>query len=261
MRRAEGLARLQADFAAALLGEDPGQFAAHLAGDPATALARLAVYRRAIAANRNGALLSAYPVVARIVGDAFFAEAAQQYSGAVPPDGGDLNRHGAAFADFLAVYPHAAALPWLPDVARLEWAGHEALLAADAPAFDFASLAAVPEVDQVQLSFTLHPSVRLERSAWPVLAIWEANQPDRDGTPDRDAGDDHVLVWREGDRVRMALLSPAEAGIVAGLADGRPLGELAGPGNAEDFAAMLARLAEHGMLAGFSVTTRKAGAG
>lgn len=261
MRRTQRLARLQADFAAALLGGDAGPFAAHLAGDPATALARLAVYRRAIAANRNGALRSTYPVAARIVGDAFFAEAARQYSEAVPPDCGDLNRHGAAFADFLAAYPHASAMPWLPDVARLEWAGHEALLAADAPPFDFAGLAAVPEEDQARLAFTLHPSVRLERSAWPVLAIWEANQPERDGTPDRDAGDDDVLVWREDNRVRMALLSATEAGIVAGLANGRPLGELCGPGLAEDFAATLARLAGHGMLAGFSVSTGKTDAG
>lgn len=261
MRRAEGLARLQADFAAALAGGDAGEFVAHLAGDPATGLARLAVYRQAIVANRHGALLAAYPVVARIVGDAFFAEAALQYSGAVPHGDGDLNRHGAAFADFLAAYPHAAALPWLPDVARLEWASHEALLAADAPPFDFRSLAAVPEEDQVRLAFTLHPGVRLARSAWPVLAIWEANQPDRDGTPDREAGADDVLVWREDNRARMALLSPGEAAIVAGIADGRPLGELTGPGPGEEFAAMLERLAGHGMLAGFSVTPRQADAG
>jgi hypothetical protein len=261
MRRTEGLARLQADFAAALEGGDAGEFVAHLAGEPATVLARLAVYRRAIAANRHRALLAAYPVVARSVGDAFFAEAALQYSRAVPPGDADLNRHGAAFADFLADYPHAAALPWLPDVARLEWASHEALLAADAPPCDFAGLAAVPEEDQEQLAFTLHPSVRLERSAWPVLAIWEANQPDRDGTPDRDTGADDVLVWREDNRVRMALLAQDQAAIVAGLAIGRPLGELADPGLGEEFAALLAWLAGHGMLAGFAVMPGRLDAG
>lgn len=261
MSRTEGLARLQADFAAALAGGDPRDFTAHLAGDPATALARLAVYRRAIAANRNRALLAAYPVVARIVGDAFFAEAALQYARAVPPGDADLNRHGAGFAEFLAAYPHAVAMPWLPDVARLEWAGHEALQAADAPDLDFARLAAVPEDEQARLALTLHPGVRLVRCAWPALAIWEANQPDRDGTPERDSGADDVLVWREGNRVRMALLSPGEATIVAGLANGRPLGEIAGPGCEQDFAPLLERLAEHGLLAGFAVTPAGAGAG
>lgn len=252
MSRPEGLARLQADFAAAVAGEIPRDFEAYLAGDPAIALARLAVYRRACAANRNGALLAAYPVVARIVGVSFFAEAALQYSRALPPGDADLNRHGAEFAEFLASYPHASAMPWLPDVARLEWAGHEALLAADAPPFDFAGLAAVPEEEQARLVFTLHPGVRLVRSAWPVLAVWEANQPDRDGSPERDSGADDVLVWREDNRLRMALLSPGEAAIVAGLASGRPLGDIAGPGCEEDFAAMLARLAGHGLLADFS---------
>jgi len=261
MSRSEALARLQADFAAALEGRDARGIVGHLAGDPAVALARLAVYRRAIVANRNGALRAAYPVVARIVGESFFAEAALQHCAAQPPGDADLNRHGAAFADFLAVYPHAAGMPWLADVARLEWACHEALLAADAPPFDFARLAAVPEDEQARLVFTPHPSLRLERAAWPVLAIWEANQPDRDGTPDRDAGADEVLVWREGDCVRMALLSPGEAAIAAEIANGTPLGAIADREGKEDLAAVLARLAGHGLLTGFSFAPQAAGVG
>jgi hypothetical protein len=253
MTQARGLTRLQEDFARALLGEDPEAVAGHLEGEPESAQRRLAVYRRAIAANRLGALLSAYPVVARIVGEAFFAEVAQQYGAAEPPANGDLNRHGATLAGFLEAYPHAASMPWLADVARLEWAWHESLHAADAPAFDFERLAAVPEDEQPHLVLTLHPSVRLVRSAWPVYAIWEANQPERDGTPDREAGADDVLVWREENRVRMVLLTKAEADVVERLLQRCTLGEAVGPEAEAEFAAMLPRLAGHGMLAGFAI--------
>ena len=53
---------------------------------------------------------------------AFFGEAARQYIVGHPSLSGDLNDYGGEFAQFLAAYPHAADLPYLPDVARLEWA-------------------------------------------------------------------------------------------------------------------------------------------
>lgn len=245
------LAGLQAAFAGAVTGGDEDAVEGHLAGDPALARRRLAIYREAIDANRRRALRSTFPVVARLVGDAFFDEAARGLADSAPPACADLNRYGEGFPAFLSTYPHAEPMPWLADVARLEWAWHEALSAADVPGIDFAALAAVPAEAQPALRFTLHPSVRVVRSAWPVLAIWEANQPERDGTPDRDEGADDVLVWREEQRVRLALLAPGDAAFVASLARGLPIGEAAGSGG-WDFAPMLGRLAAQGLLAGFA---------
>ena len=250
---ARRLGRLQSDFAEAVLGGDGRAFTNRLSGEPGLAQRRLALYRDAILANRAGALRAAFPVVARLVGDAYFDEAARLYGEAVPPACADLNCHGATFPAFLATYSHAADMPWLADVAKLEWAWQESLAAADAPGLDFAALALVPEGEQAHLRFHLHPSVRLVRSAWPVLSIWEANQPERDGSPDRDEGADAVIVWREEQRVRLALLSPAEAAFVDGLARGLALEEAAGAGDGGDFAAMLPRLGAHGMLCGFSI--------
>jgi hypothetical protein len=252
MSAAGGLARWQVQFAAALADGDDAAFARHLAGDAGKATRRLALYRGAIAANRHGALRAAFPVVARLVGEGFFGEAARRHAQASPPGCADLNRYGAGFPDFLAAYPHASAMPWLADVARLEWARHESLGAADAPGLDFAALARVPEVEQPGLRFTLHPSVRLVRSAWPVLAIWEANQPDRDGTPDRDEGADDILAWREDPGIRLARLETAEFAFVGALASGLTLEEAGGVTPGWDFAPMLARLAARGLLAGFS---------
>jgi len=248
------LARLEEAFARAVAGEGASgeAFEAHLAGEPALALRRLAVYRRAIEANRRGALRAAYPVVARLVGDGFFDEAARLFGRQSPPVEADLNRYGAGFPAFLAGHAPAAGLPWLADVARLEWAWHESLMAADAPALDFAALARVPEAGQPGLRFEFHPSVRLVRSSWSVLAIWEANQPGRDGAPEREDGADDVLVWREDQRVRLALLAPDEAGVVLRLMQGADLEEAAAAAQDGSFAAALGRLASGGLLAGFS---------
>ena len=56
---------------------------------------------------------------------------------------GDLNVYGDEFGEFLADYPHAANLPYLADVARLEWAIDEAQRAIDRPREPEAVLAAL----------------------------------------------------------------------------------------------------------------------
>jgi len=178
------LEKLQRDFLGAILA----------AQEPADA--RLAVYHRGARANRGGALAQAYPVVARLVGDAFFAEAAARFGDAFPSRSGDLHAYGAEFATFLARYPHAADLEFLPDVARLEWAVHEARHAAEGEAFDFAGLGAVPAQHVSLVRIRLQPCVRLVASEHPILAIWEANQAGRDGTPALVEGPQRVVVRR-----------------------------------------------------------------
>jgi hypothetical protein len=242
------LARLQEAFAAAVTGAGDAAIAGDLEGG---FQAGLAVYRDSIAAVRERALRSAFPVVARLVGDAYFAEAARRHALASPPASADLNRYGEAFAAFLAGYEHASDLPWLADVARLEWAVHESLRAADAPALDFAALARVPEVERAGLTLALHPGVRLVRCAWPVLAIWEANQEGRDGTPDRDEGADDVLVWREGGTVRLERIEPGQAALLEGIARGDSLGEAVERAGDADPGRLLRELAVRGLLVGF----------
>jgi len=184
------LAALQRRFLDAMLEEAP--FTPEVAPPDA-----LDVYRASVAANLRSALAAAYPVTQRLVGEAFFAEAARQHLRAVPSASGDLHQLGHGFAAFLEGYEPARTLPWLGDVARLEWAVHESHFAADALPFDFAALASVPAGSHGDIRFALAPAVRLVRSEWPVLAIWEANQPGRDGTPDRDAGPDFIVVGRD----------------------------------------------------------------
>ena len=93
-----------------------------------------AVYRASVLSNFRAALAATYPVVRRLVGEAFFDEAARRFALANASRSGDLNEYGTEFPEFLAVYPHAASMAYLPDLARLEWARHECGQAPQAPA-------------------------------------------------------------------------------------------------------------------------------
>ena len=164
-----------------------------------TAARRLEVYRHNVLTNLRGALMDIFPVVQRIVGDAFFQHAADRFIRSTPSQSGDLNQFGREWPAFLADYPHATELPYLADVARLEWAWHECFHAEDAAPLDFGRLAAIDPEEQGALFFGLHPAVRLLASAFPVMRIWQVNQTDYAGDRkiDWESRGDTLLVRRE----------------------------------------------------------------
>src|SRR5258706_1089000 len=102
---------------------------------------RVAIYRRNVLAALSGALEAAYPVTLRLVGAAFFLEAARTFARATPSTSGDLHAYGGEFPEFLSGYSPARALDYLAHVPRLESPGHDRSLAADAPGFEFQTLA------------------------------------------------------------------------------------------------------------------------
>ena len=101
---------------------------------------------------------------------------AREYARAHRSESGDLNRYGERLADFLDDFPHTADLPYLPDVARMEWLAHRAHFAADAPAFDARALASLEDERLAQLRLQLAPACALLASAWPLARLWTIHQ-------------------------------------------------------------------------------------
>ena len=188
------LHELQQRFAEAVFA-GPGVASSFVAGAPAAAEDRIAIYRRTIFANYRKALAATYPVVKRLVGQPSFVDAVDAFVRAHPSIGGDLNVYGDRFGDFLAAYPPATELAYLADVARLEWAIDEAHRAPDSPrvpesvlaAFSIAAPARLPA-----LRLHLDASCRLLASPFPILRIWQTNQEGY-------IGDDHVSLGEGGD--------------------------------------------------------------
>jgi len=221
------LAELQRGFAQAILAP-AGDATAFLTAGPADVADRLAIYRRAIFANYRNALRATYPVVERLVGPSPFVAAVDAFVRAHPSTCGDLNVYGDRFAAFLAIYPPAADLPYLPDVARLEWAIDETHRAAgpeSTPDRVLASLSAVPADRLPGLHLRLAPHCRLVASDYPLLSIWRANQPDHagDNRVDPDARADALLVRRDAGAIGIERLDAAEFAWLAALADGATL--------------------------------------
>lgn len=189
------LADSQQAFAAGLLNAaESGLALAAFRGDANEH--RYALYRGNLTATWNKTLSAVYPVIAQLVGEEFFGGLSGEYGRAYPSESGDLNRFGDRYADFLAEFPHAAGLPYLPDMAKLEWAVHRAHYAPDSPAVSAADVAAVPPESIEQVQLPLRPACCLLASSWNVVPLWLAHQPGGPPFPEEMAQPSHALVAR-----------------------------------------------------------------
>ncbi len=187
---ARRLERFQDEFARALLAEDAA--AAGLAPEVARLAAQpgFAVYRNTVMKGCIDALQANYPSVARLVGEEWFRAAAAIYVRANLPRHATLADYGADFAAFLAAFPPAAELPYLPGVARLDRFWTEAHTARDETPVDAAAVARLSPGELARAVLQPHASARW---AWfeaqPIATIWRRNR-----CPD--GADDGEIEWR-----------------------------------------------------------------
>ncbi len=257
------VAELLGEFSAALLDEKIEGAAARIADGPIPPLRRIEIYRHNVRSNLRGALQALYPVILKLVGEPFFNEAADRYADAWPSRSGDLNDFGGHFAEWIAQYRHARDLPYLPDVARLEYAWHEVFHAADSEPFELTRLAGVAPEDYGAIRFVPAAALRLLQSDFPVQRIHEINQDvfQGDDTVEFGAGAEYVIVRRDGyapviecvDALYFAFLAGLQAGLTLdAIAERDEFAECA------DFGVFLSdalqRAVASGVIADFSVS-------
>ena len=188
------------------------------------------VYRSNYRGNLHDTLAGAYPVIEQLVGKDFFRHMARQFIERHFSRSGNLHHYGAEMADFIAAFEPAQGLPYLPDVAALEWACHCAYFSDDAATLDIVKLAQIPPGQYSELILHIHPACHLVRSKYPIASIWHAHQPgaSSDFHIDLDRGADispgNALVSRTENVVRVSELASADAAWLQGIQNRIPLG-------------------------------------
>lgn len=244
----------QADFAAALLAPErpcPPGLRAWNGADPA---ARFAVHRNNVVGSLVDAVADTYPVVHALVGETFFRAMAALFVRRHPPRSRVLAHYGSAFAAFVADFEPARNVPYLADVARLEWARVRAWHAADAVPLAAPALAAATAggQDPATLRLVCHPSTSIVASAYAVVSLWAAHQGEGELADVDPARAEAALVVRPALDVLVLRLPPGAARFVVALQAGCGLADAAAQaaGEAADFdlAGTLALLAQQGVL-------------
>lgn len=214
------LREIQTAFAEGVLDGGPASLAGAVVERGLSGSRRLQLYRNNTFASLTEALAAVYPVVQRLVGDDFFRFVAARYIPEHPSRSGNLHDFGGQFAGFLAGLAETEGLPYLPDVARLEWAYHQVFHEADRAPLDPAALGRVPPEAYETLRFRLHPASRLVASPYPVLHIWQVNQEGFSGDPSvrLDEGAARILVFRRGLEVELQALAEGEFALLQAFA-------------------------------------------
>jgi len=220
------LPELQQSFMDGLLGGEDMALLDLIEGDGLDARARLGIYRHHVLTTLTAVLEAVYPVVCALVDRRFFGYAADAFIRRHPPAGPCLGEYGADFPEFLAEFPPCAHLPYLPDVARLEWAVHLAATTPPAAALDREGLRAVDPGRMADVTFTLEPSLSHLTSPWPVEKIWRAHQAEgKDLDVDMTGGSVWLEVRATGDAVTVRSIESGTYALRDALGRGMSLGE------------------------------------
>lgn len=154
------LADFQRHFAHALMSDE----------QPAPSLRAhaFAIYRNTSARGAIEALRATYSTVNQLLGDEGFSHVALEFRQESPPAGPVLSDYGAGFPGYLAKQPWTCELPYLADVARLDWLWLESFLSGDAD----------PTTQRTasDARISLHPAARVAWMTTPALTIWQAHR-------------------------------------------------------------------------------------
>ncbi len=230
------LAESQAEFASALLNPEkpaPGDIRRPSLSEAGRAQTkRFDVYRNNVLATAIDALAETFPVVEKLVGEAFFRAMAKSFVIACPPRSPILMDIGEGFAAFIDDFPPAQSVPYLADMARLEQARVRGHHATDAVPIDISQLA-VLEADIVgNVTLQAHPSLTLIRSAFPIGSVWSVSIGESDDSADIDMsqGED-VLILRPSLKVETIVLPAGGGAFLAALLDGQSIAAAAEAGS------------------------------
>jgi hypothetical protein len=218
---------LQGSLAAHLFADESESVIPWIRADGIDPAARLGIYRNNLHEGFHKTLALEYPVICRLVGPDYFRQLARAFLACHPSRSGDLHHVGAAFAPFLRQRFADSAYLYFADVAELEWAYQECLVAEEVDPFDPLTLRNVPPQSYEMLRFRLRPSCRLVQSKFPVLKIWQVNQPESaaDETIDLNSGPDFLLVFRSSSGIYFRRLRADDYRLLAAFAAGKSLVE------------------------------------
>lgn len=171
------LRQLQQDFAKEFVTpNEKSAFVGRIqSSENLTAEQRFNIYCNSISEGITHALSTTFPVCNKLVGEEFFGGLCRYFIKHFPSHSPNLNDYGEDFAQFIENFEHTQSVPYMSDVARLEWAWHKVYLSIK---------------DNYLIS-----------SSYPIHKIWEVNQDDYEGDMyvNLDEGKVKLVVWKTPD--------------------------------------------------------------
>lgn len=190
---------------------------------------RFSIYRQSVHGHLLKCLHDLYPVCLKLVGEVCFNALADFYILDQQFLRYDVNLYGDQFADFLQTTPIIKQLPYLPDVAQLEWYEYLSSNAENNRKLSLAQWQNYLQQDNIESIILAPPkSGFLIQSLFPIHKIWQINQENyqADTKVDLQEGAVYLLLWRDALTIKLDPLTSDEWQILNAFQQRKPLGAL-----------------------------------
>ena len=154
------------------------------------------IYRGSIFGGLKKALAETYPVTKSLVGDDFFNMMLGQFIKLYPCDVQDLNEYGEELSAYIADLPQARSVPYLSDIAKLEWLYN---VASNSKIQD-SNLDKISKFSpEQQASIKLHLPVgsALMQSKYPIDRIWAIHDTEEALCIDKSKDDLFFIIFKD----------------------------------------------------------------
>lgn len=132
-------------------------------------LQRFSIYRNTIFLSLIESLSHVFSTVLNLVGEDNFKVLTREFIKHHLPEEAHLSAYGGKFSDFIRTQPQVISdIPYLADLACLDWQRHLSYFAEDCDTLDMISLSAMSPEDMFSAKLTLAKSVMLFKSNFPV---------------------------------------------------------------------------------------------
>ncbi|MEW6776865.1 MAG: DNA-binding domain-containing protein [Bdellovibrionota bacterium] len=210
-----------------LAAQDPGAHPVSnwIVGEsPDVSTRRLDVYAGMYFERLASILEGDFAKILEIVGSESFRTLAREYLTAHPSTNPSVRYIGERLPDFLKAHALAESFPYLPDLAKLEWARNEVFDRQDAKALSAEDIQAVPLEKWDGLIFEPIPSLRVLSLEYPAHELWLALEEKKD-IPEISPAPVKLLVWRVGFKVYHRPLEASEAPLLEAIFAGKTFSE------------------------------------
>lgn len=177
---------------------------------------RLDVYANMYFYRLRDALAADFAKVHQIVGADAFHNLVTDFLLAHPPHHYSMRYLGQPFPAFLKGHE----IPWLADLAVLEWAWADAFQAENSPVLERESLASLGPDQWAGVSFTLVPGVHVLESDWDLFTLWD--HLDQRPAEQRQT----LLVYREDNLAAFHVVAAEDVPALKALAAGKSFAEV-----------------------------------
>jgi len=172
------LAQLQAQFAKQLtlpqtkpVAEDEHPLSSQLVASNFRPEQLISIYRNNFVISLRELLEQLFPITQALVGNDYFTQASRQFIQSCPLIQPHLNQYGGDFVGFLEELKALEKMPFVVQMAQLEWHLDRISHIYYQPNFDFDGLAQIGEDQYLNIHFSLANTCHLQTSSMDLIAL------------------------------------------------------------------------------------------